>query len=87
MGKTKLLIFLGTPKFSFTHCIVTGKVAALELVEKQKLVLGHENFEFSKSDIFELRNSVLGVGCTGIINNLITLFLESDQAHYLKNAS
>jgi hypothetical protein len=60
---------------------------ALELAEKQKRLLAHSELEIKKSDIFELRNSVLGVGCTGIINNLITLFLESDQAHYLKNAS
>lgn len=62
-------------------------MTGLELVQKQKLILSQSEFEVHKSDIFKLRNSVLGVGCTGIINNLITLFLESDQAHYLKKAS
>ena len=34
MGKTKLVTSLSTPRFSSTHSMVTGKVAALELVEK-----------------------------------------------------
>ena len=34
MGKTKLATSSSTPKLSSTHSIVTGKVAALELVEK-----------------------------------------------------
>ena len=40
MGKTKLEIDLGTPTFSSTHSIVTGRVAALELVEKAKNCAG-----------------------------------------------
>ena len=39
IGNTKSLTFLGTFKPSWTHLMVTGKVAALELVEKPKTEL------------------------------------------------
>ena len=36
IGNTKLATSSSTPKLSSTHSIVTGNVAALELVEKAK---------------------------------------------------
>ena len=36
IGKTKLDISFDTPNLSLTHSIVTGNVAALELVENAK---------------------------------------------------
>ena len=40
IGRTKLVTSLSTPQLSSTHSIVTGSVAALELVEKASSCAG-----------------------------------------------
>ena len=50
IGSTKLATSLSTPRFSSTHSIVTGKVAALELVEKANNCAGA--IPFMKKEIF-----------------------------------
>ena len=55
IGRTKLATSLSTPNLSFTHSMVTGRVAALELVEKANSCAGA--IPFIKKDIFFLVNN------------------------------
>ena len=55
IGRTKLATSLSTPKFSSTHSIVTGKVAALELVENASSCAGA--IPRTKKEIFRLVKS------------------------------
>ena len=55
IGRTKLATSLSTPKFPSTHSIVTGKVAALELVENASNCAGA--IPRTKKEIFRLVKS------------------------------
>jgi hypothetical protein len=58
-----------------------------ELVAMRNAFKAGETVNITREKVFYLRNQILGVGCVGVINTLITILFNSEQDYFLKKAA
>lgn len=70
----------------FTNTLIPF-IEEKELVSMRSAFKRGEKVTISKEMVFHLRNQILGVGCVGVINTLITILFNSEQEYFLKKAA
>tara|TARA_Y100000768_G_C23988861_1_gene690722 strand:- start:862 stop:2043 length:1182 start_codon:yes stop_codon:yes gene_type:complete len=58
-----------------------------ELAALRSQLKPEKPLRFSKSFVYQVRNQILGVGCKGVINNLVEYYLKADVNRVLARAS